>query len=54
MALQESPCVAQRATALRQARIPQMPSMNHVRPDFQRYEDAAIPRLGREAQRIIE
>jgi hypothetical protein len=44
----------QGAAAVFQVRIPQVPSMNHVRPDFERHRDVRFARGGGEAHGIVE
>ena len=51
---QERTGVAKRPTTLLQARIPQVPGMDHVGPDFERHEYALRSRLGGQAHRIIQ
>src|SRR5262245_36470447 len=46
--------MTERLASFLQMRIPQVPGVDHARPDLERYEYAARPCRGGEAHRIVE
>jgi hypothetical protein len=50
----ERACVDQRATPRFQMRIPELPSMDHMRPNLEGHRHVGGPRCGRKANGVVE